>query len=114
MNNAANNDGLVTCPKCFGVGNFPHLAHIDQGLCYRCDGTGRAEPVASRPLPPPSISRIERMRLDLRTLYRGIRSGSTDWEWATDGTHRTEADWLYMMDHVPGSREAFRALGCPV
>jgi hypothetical protein len=29
------------CPKCEGTGNRPEYAHIDAGLCWDCNGTGR-------------------------------------------------------------------------
>ena len=39
----------MTCPKCFGKGEFPTLRHIDDGICYGCDGTGEIE-VSGEPL----------------------------------------------------------------
>ncbi len=38
----------MTCSKCEGTGNLPHLAHIDNGVCYACDGTGEVEARAAR------------------------------------------------------------------
>jgi len=29
------------CPKCQGTGNLPQYAHVQNGVCFRCSGTGR-------------------------------------------------------------------------
>ena len=33
----------ITCPKCGGSGVIREFAHIDNGMCYRCLGTGTIE-----------------------------------------------------------------------
>lgn len=30
----------AVCPKCGGQGTFGNYKHIDNGICYRCKGTG--------------------------------------------------------------------------
>lgn len=31
--------GLLTpCPRCFGAGDFPEFNHIQNGICFRCNG----------------------------------------------------------------------------
>ena len=34
---------MHTCPKCNGKGKLPHHAHIMDGVCFKCDGTGKVE-----------------------------------------------------------------------
>lgn len=29
-----------TCSRCNGNGNFAHMKHVDNGICYKCEGTG--------------------------------------------------------------------------
>ncbi|MEQ6355226.1 hypothetical protein ABNX05_11410 [Lysinibacillus sp. M3] len=29
-----------TCARCSGNGNFAHMKHVDNGICYKCEGTG--------------------------------------------------------------------------
>ena len=29
---------LTTCPRCFGAGCFPEFNHIQNGICFRCNG----------------------------------------------------------------------------
>lgn len=37
----------TTCPKCTGTGFVSAFAHIKNGVCFDCDGTGRVSvPVA--------------------------------------------------------------------
>ena len=30
----------MICERCGGGGKFPHLKHIDNGKCFKCDGKG--------------------------------------------------------------------------
>lgn len=120
MENAT--DGLVTCGKCGGNGLF-FFYDRTTGPCYPCEGTGRVEATEA-----PAPARIkpwttDRARLTLRGMYRNARlstenpchlsyaavvgQGSTDMGW-------TAAGLAELLDLVPGSREAFRALGWPV
>ena len=32
---------LVKCTNCSGTGRVAHYAHIDNGVCYVCSGTGK-------------------------------------------------------------------------
>lgn len=34
----------VKCPRCNGTGNVPSFAHVQEGICFRCDGTGLSYP----------------------------------------------------------------------
>jgi hypothetical protein len=34
---------IIDCPKCAGRGTVPEFSHVDNGTCFRCDGTGKAE-----------------------------------------------------------------------
>lgn len=31
---------LVTCNRCFGAGRFEHVAHVQNGICFKCGGSG--------------------------------------------------------------------------
>lgn len=31
----------VKCPKCYGTGNLPGFAHVANGVCFQCRGTGK-------------------------------------------------------------------------
>jgi hypothetical protein len=33
--------GIGTCRRCGGTGNLPHFAHVQGGMCFRCEGDGR-------------------------------------------------------------------------
>jgi hypothetical protein len=35
------------CTNCSGTGRVNHFAHIDNGICYACDGTGKAKASAA-------------------------------------------------------------------
>lgn len=113
-----NDDGLVTCSRCMGQGTLPHLRHVDDGMCYGCDGTGRAEPKAARPAPE-YLPRD--MRNTLRNFYRAASRkndprGPMTYEDLMDPVYSgwTAKGLSDALDMVPGSREAFRALGWPV
>ena len=34
---------MVTCEKCVGTGVLPMFMHIDNGVCFRCEGSGEVE-----------------------------------------------------------------------
>ena len=44
------------CPKCGGRGTLDRYAHIANGKCFRCGGSGKAE--TPRPVPAPPASEI--------------------------------------------------------
>lgn len=31
---------LRTCNRCYGAGKFEHVAHVANGVCFKCHGTG--------------------------------------------------------------------------
>jgi hypothetical protein len=39
----------VKCPRCAGTGNVPSFAHVQNGLCFRCKGTGLSYPDKPQP-----------------------------------------------------------------
>lgn len=43
---------LVTCQRCGGSGYLDQFKHIQRGVCFRCDGTGKSEPIKKRPYRP--------------------------------------------------------------
>lgn len=54
----------VKCNNCNGTGRLAHFAHLDNGICYACEGTGKVKPGttnASRPIDE-IFTRVERMR----------------------------------------------------
>lgn len=55
---------LVKCNNCSGTGRLAHFAHLDNGICYACEGTGKVKEGSkyeSRPIDEIFV-RIERMR----------------------------------------------------
>lgn len=32
---------LRTCDRCYGAGKFEHVAHVANGVCFKCHGTGK-------------------------------------------------------------------------
>lgn len=108
---------MVTCWKCGGRGVIKHLRHVDDGVCYQCEGSGECEPrKAPRRRPVRRDARHE-----MRTLYRAATRtqdprGPLTYADVTDesGMGWTHAGLVTALDEVPGSREAFRALGWPV
>jgi hypothetical protein len=36
------------CPRCDGTGYLASLSHIQQGRCFRCEGTGTINPAAEK------------------------------------------------------------------
>lgn len=121
MNNATHtDDGLVTCPKCLGRGKLPHLRHVDDGVCFRCEGSGRCEPSAPRALPPSCATTAQTLRNLYRAATRKVTAedprGPVGIDFVTDedGMGWTMQGLLDALDSVPRSREAFRAIGWPV
>lgn len=39
-----------TCPRCTGSGHLPTLRHIDGGVCFKCDGTGKVDHLPAAPV----------------------------------------------------------------
>lgn len=107
-----NETATVTCTRCAGAGTLAHLRHVEGGRCFQCEGTGRVTPSA-RPVRTYKAD-PDRVRLDLRAIYKNAQAGRVDYAECTDGEARTPAHFAAMLDEVPGSREAFRALGWPV
>jgi hypothetical protein len=108
---------LVRCEKCAGRGVIAHFEHVDGGVCFACEGAGEVE---SRPLPVRPWQR-RTLRDRLAGWYRNARKPESDpchcrFEDVIDpdGMGWTEAGLSSALDEVPGSREAFRALGWPV
>lgn len=38
----------MTCPRCNGKGNITYYGHIQNGVCFKCGGTGLVKFVAER------------------------------------------------------------------
>lgn len=38
---------MFTCPRCGGDGTLPMFIHIDNGICFMCDGIGKVDNVIS-------------------------------------------------------------------
>lgn len=112
---------LVTCLKCGGTGKYHFWSTGAVEECYPCEGTGKVE--ESAPSKPARPLRRQDWRLTLRGWYRNARlpsdhpchldfavildQGSNGMGWTREGLDS-------VLDSVPGSREAFRALGWPV
>jgi hypothetical protein len=108
---------LVRCMKCDGAGTIEHLRHVDDGVCFACDGTGVVEG-KPRKLPTARHDWAQ----TLRNMYRSARRPASDpchcsYELVLDerdGMGWTAQGLSEVLDMVPGSRDAFRALGWPV
>lgn len=37
----------ATCPKCAGTKTFPEYAHCNNGICFRCNGTGEVKALSA-------------------------------------------------------------------
>lgn len=108
---------MVVCGKCGGTGEYKFFSTGKIEACYPCDGTGRVE-ASSRPAPRGRKStpaqQAERIRLDLRAMYRNIDAMGLTYEWATDGVALTPENFEHMLTVVPEARAAFRSRGWPV
>jgi len=40
-------DGYSYCSKCFGAGEFPEFRHVQNGICFKCDGAKYEELIDS-------------------------------------------------------------------
>jgi hypothetical protein len=40
----------VTCPRCNGTGSVPQFKHVQDGVCFRCDGSGLSYPDKPQPV----------------------------------------------------------------
>ena len=40
-NKIESNTNYGPCPKCLGSGYLPHYKRVQNGICFRCSGTGR-------------------------------------------------------------------------
>lgn len=112
------NKTLPVCWKCAGSGLFVWRSG-ERDVCFPCEGSGRCEAREVKPLP----LRATDWRLTLRTWYRNARLPAAHpcrFEYAsildtgTYGMGWTQGGLDAALDSVPGSREAFRALGWPV
>lgn len=61
----------LTCPKCDGSGSIPGYAHVAQGVCFCCGGSGV---VRSTPARMRSAEQRQRAAL-LETLPAATRAG---------------------------------------
>jgi hypothetical protein len=59
------------CLKCNGTGRLAHFAHVDNGRCFTCGGSGVAQPGAPRAARTPVQSDLLN---DIRNTYRAARS----------------------------------------
>jgi RecJ-like exonuclease len=104
------------CMKCDGAGTIEHLRHVDDGVCFACDGTGVTEskPLVLRPVTRDAVQAM-------RNRYRNARlpksnpchCGYEDVV-GSDGAGWTHDGLVAAMAQIPGCAEAFRALGWPV
>ena len=68
-----------TCTKCRGAGIIPTMKHIDDGVCYACNGLGECEQTegkgskgTARPL---TESQRAEIKAGLRRMYAALRDG---------------------------------------
>jgi len=54
-------DADTTCTRCGGKGHIPHFAHVMNGVCFRCWGSGED---------PRSASQLRRWLTKARQEYR--------------------------------------------
>ncbi|UJR78905.1 hypothetical protein [Sandaracinus amylolyticus] len=114
------NTERVTCPKCNGARRIIGFMHIEGGKCFTCAGAGWIEvrPEQGRTAPRRNIDWAHRVR----QMYRNAKLPSShpchlEFAMVTDerdGMGWTDKGLSDVLDLVPGSREAFRALGWPV
>ncbi len=100
----------VTCPRCNGTGDLPSMRHVDDGLCYQCDGTGRCELKPAPVAKPHRMVDAETARRRLRVLYRNARDFGLTFEEATEGGSAP----ALLFELVPDAVPHFRALGWEV
>jgi hypothetical protein len=48
----------VRCSRCAGTGNVPSFAHVQGGVCFRCNGTGLSYPDKPQPINLEEVSHI--------------------------------------------------------
>lgn len=107
----------VMCLRCGGSGKT-RWVHVDNGICYACDGTGEVE---SKPARRVRMVATDQTRSTLRAMYRNARAFAAGDERGLrysdleggNGTW-TLREFSNALDAVPGSREVFRNLGWPV
>lgn len=98
---------MVTCYKCLGAKRFEKLAHIENGVCFVCNGAGVTE-AKDRPLPKFNAPAYGPHH-ELRNMYRAARSQGRDWADAPDGDYDVVQTVGYHMARVPAD-VAVRAL----
>jgi hypothetical protein len=110
-----------TCPKCNGIGRLAHLAHVDGGVCFECDGAGEVESTKRVTTVRPIARRIDPTH-ELRNHYRSARQrlvemgASVDDLLASVEGHSPAATILALLAEVPAhtrtaAESAFAALG---
>ena len=72
---------MYPCPKCNATGQLPHFNHIDDGVCYMCDGTTQVENKPEIHINDESCTAIHRLRLDEGEQYYI----ATFYVWEDDG-----------------------------
>ena len=70
---------MTKCTKCRGAGFLASMKHIDDGVCYACDGLGECEQSegtsskgAARPLTDAQRAEI---KAGIRRIYAALRDG---------------------------------------
>jgi hypothetical protein len=70
---------MTKCTKCRGAGFLASLRHIDDGVCYTCNGLGECEQTegksskgTARPLTETQRAEI---KASLRRMYAALRDG---------------------------------------
>jgi hypothetical protein len=49
---------MYTCPKCNGEKVFTMFAHVNHGICFQCDGTGKVDTLPTDTIDPEEVAVI--------------------------------------------------------
>jgi len=105
----------TTCPKCLGARHFDTLRHVEQGVCFRCNGRGTVEIRTAVTVATPAPEAREAVEM-LRMLYSAARSQDEGWFDTLDTAYDTAADvrfWVGLVDAAKRAQvlAAFEAIG---
>ena len=100
---------MFQCARCGGSGKTA-WKHVEDGVCFACDGTGEVaiEPKAPSPVKTWKVAEDHTDALaKLRTLYKIARERGTTYEDAVEAATGV----TLLLDMAPETRPHFRALG---
>ena len=85
MNKVSYSYEKTTCPKCGGSGTLHQYAHIANGQCFHCNGTGEVNGELIQAIKTPAEMMEELRGIGLHIMHIADDTDAEDWESALFG-----------------------------